>query len=113
MKTLTFNVPDTFDVPTERQALARSWYQTGKLSVSQAAEVAGLNVSVFLALAEPRTASDRQLQQLARPIIASYNLEALKKSHSYKGLDWGQLDQLADTIAIDDETVELLAQLQA
>ena len=111
MKTLTINVPDSFDVNQERQFLARNWYQAGKLSAAQAAEVAGLNVSVFLTLAEPQTGTDRLLQQMARPVTASYNLEALKREKQYRGINWKQLDKLADTLAIQEDTADLLAQL--
>lgn len=111
MKTLTINVPDSLDVNQERQFLARNWYQSGKLSAAQAAEVAGLSVSVFLALAEPQSVTDRLLQQMARPVSAHYDLEALKRDKQYGGLNWNKLDQLADAIGLQEDSVDLLAQL--
>ncbi len=52
MKTLTLNVPDNLDVDNKDLAMlvATSLYQQGKLSLGQAAEVAGLSKRTFAEL---------------------------------------------------------------
>ncbi len=52
MKTLTLNVPDNLDVDNKELAMlvATSLYQQGKLSLGQAAEVAGLSKRTFAEL---------------------------------------------------------------
>ena len=52
MKTLTLNVPDTLDVSNKELAMLVSTqlYEQGKLSLGQAAEVAGLTKRTFAEL---------------------------------------------------------------
>ena len=52
MKTLTLNVPDDLDVNNKDLAMlvATSLYEQGKLSLGQAAEVAGLSKRTFAEL---------------------------------------------------------------
>ena len=52
MKTLTLNVPDNLDVDNKDLAMlvATSLYEKGKLSLGQAAEVAGLSKRTFAEL---------------------------------------------------------------
>ena len=52
MKTLTLNVPDNLDVDNNDLAMlvATSLYEQGKLSLGQAAEVAGLSKRTFAEL---------------------------------------------------------------
>ena len=52
MKTLTFNVPDNLDVDNKDIAMlvATRLYEQGKLSLGQAAEVAGLTKRTFAEL---------------------------------------------------------------
>jgi predicted HTH domain antitoxin len=52
MKTLTLNVPDTLDVDNNGLAMlvASRLYEQGKLSLGQAAEVAGLTKRTFAEL---------------------------------------------------------------
>ena len=52
MKTLTLNVPDNLDVDNKGLAMlvATSLYEQGKLSLGQAAEVAGLSKRTFAEL---------------------------------------------------------------
>lgn len=49
MKTLTFNVPDSFDLDEKEVAmiLAAKLYEQGKLSLGQAAELVGLSKRTF------------------------------------------------------------------
>ena len=50
MKTIQFNIPDTIDL-NEREAkmlLASRLYEKGKLSLGQAAELAGLSKRAFM-----------------------------------------------------------------
>jgi predicted HTH domain antitoxin len=52
MKTLTFNIPDTLDLDNKEAAmlLATRLYEQGRLSLGQAAEVAGLTKRTFAEL---------------------------------------------------------------
>ena len=52
MKTLTLNIPDSLDVDNRDLAMLVSTrlYEQGKLSLGQAAEVAGLNKRTFAEL---------------------------------------------------------------
>ena len=52
MKTLTFNVPDSFDLDDKEVAmlLATKLYEQGKLSLGQAAELVGLSKRTFAEL---------------------------------------------------------------
>jgi len=52
MKTLTLNVPDTLDVDNKELAMlvAAKLYEQGKLSLGQAAELAGLTKRAFAEL---------------------------------------------------------------
>ncbi len=52
MKTLTINIPDTLDVSNKDIAMliATRFYEQGKLSLGQAAEVAGLTKRTFAEL---------------------------------------------------------------
>jgi predicted HTH domain antitoxin len=52
MKTLTLNIPDTLDVDNNHIAMlvASRLYEQGKLSLGQAAEVAGLTKRTFAEL---------------------------------------------------------------
>ena len=52
MKTLTLNFPDTIDIDNNEVAMlvAARLYEQGKLSLGQAAEVAGLTKRVFAEL---------------------------------------------------------------
>ena len=52
MKTLTINVPDNLDVDNRDLAMlvSTSLYEQGKLSIGQAAEVAGLTKRTFAEL---------------------------------------------------------------
>ena len=52
MKTLTLNVPDTLDLDAHGLAMlvASRLYEQGRLSLGQAAEVAGLSKRVFAEL---------------------------------------------------------------
>jgi predicted HTH domain antitoxin len=52
MKTLTFNVPDSFDLDDREVAmlLATKLYEQGKLSLGQAAELVGLTKRTFAEL---------------------------------------------------------------
>jgi predicted HTH domain antitoxin len=52
MKTLTINVPDTLDVDDRELAMlvATRLYEQGRLSLGQAAEVAGLSKRTFAEL---------------------------------------------------------------
>ncbi len=52
MRTLTLNVPDTLDVDNSELAMlvASKLYEQGKLSLGQAAEVAGLSKRTFAEL---------------------------------------------------------------
>jgi predicted HTH domain antitoxin len=52
MKTLTFNVPDSFDLDDQEVAmlLATKLYEQGKLSLGQAAELVGLTKRTFAEL---------------------------------------------------------------
>jgi predicted HTH domain antitoxin len=52
MKTLTLNVPDNLDLDNQDLAMlvASSLYEQGKLSLGQAAEVAGLSKRTFAEL---------------------------------------------------------------
>jgi len=54
MKTLTFNVPDSFDLDDKEVAmlLATKLYEQGKLSLGQAAELVGLSKRTFAELLE-------------------------------------------------------------
>ena len=49
MKTLTFNLPDNFDLDDKEVAMivATRLYENGKLSLGQAAELAGMNKRMF------------------------------------------------------------------
>jgi predicted HTH domain antitoxin len=50
MKTITINIPDTidFDDKDALMTIASSMYQKGKLSLGQAAELAGLSKQAFM-----------------------------------------------------------------
>lgn len=50
MKTITINIPDTvdFDDKDALMTIASSMYQKGKLSLGQAAELAGLSKHAFM-----------------------------------------------------------------
>ena len=111
MKTLTITIPDTLDINQERQLIAANWYKAGKLTAAQAAQIAGLQVAAFLAIAEPQTSSDRMLQKIARPIAERYNLETLKQDKKYTGLNWSKLDHLAESITIKEPIEQLIAQI--
>ncbi len=52
MKTLTLNIPDTVDLDNKDLAMlvAAKFYEQGKLSLGQAAEVAGLTKRTFAEL---------------------------------------------------------------
>jgi predicted HTH domain antitoxin len=52
MKLLTLSVPDTLDIDNQEMAMivATSLYEQGKLSLGQAAEVAGLTKRAFTEL---------------------------------------------------------------
>ena len=52
MKTLTINIPDTLDVSERELAMlvATRLYEQGKLSLGQAAEIAGLTKRTFAKL---------------------------------------------------------------
>ena len=52
MKTITINIPDNFDTDSKYLAmiLASSLYEKGKLSLGQAADVAGLTKRTFIEL---------------------------------------------------------------
>ena len=52
MKTLTINLPDKFDLSPKETAtlLAAKLYETGKLSLGQAAELAGYSKKTFMEL---------------------------------------------------------------
>ncbi|MEP7128654.1 MAG: UPF0175 family protein [Chitinophagales bacterium] len=52
MKTLTFNVPDSFELDNNEVAmlLATKLYEEGKLSLGQAAELVGLTKRTFAEL---------------------------------------------------------------
>ena len=52
MKTLTINIPDNLDVDNRELAMlvATSLYEQGKLSLGQAAEIAGLTKRTFAEL---------------------------------------------------------------
>ncbi|WP_300604306.1 UPF0175 family protein [Niabella sp.] len=52
MKVLTLNIPDNVDVDNQQLAMlvASRLYETGKLSLGQAAEVAGLTKRTFAEL---------------------------------------------------------------
>jgi hypothetical protein len=111
MKTLTINLPDSIDINQERQFLAIDWYRLGKLSAVQAADVAGVSVSIFLSIAEPLTKEDQLLKKMVRPVVKDFDKTALEQASRQKKLDWGKLDQLADQVSIDGDTEELLAQI--
>ena len=52
MKSLTINVPDSFDLTTKEvvTALAAQLYEMGELSLGQAAELAGYSKKTFMEL---------------------------------------------------------------
>ena len=52
MKTLTFNIPDSFDMDDTEVAMliATKLYEQGKLTLGQAAELAGLTKPTFAEL---------------------------------------------------------------
>ena len=52
MKTLTLNIPDNIDLDNKEAAmlLATKLYEQGKLSLGQAAELAGYNKRAFMEL---------------------------------------------------------------
>ena len=52
MKTVTLNIPDTVDINNEEIAMliASKLYEQGRLSIGQAAEVAGLSKRTFAEL---------------------------------------------------------------
>jgi predicted HTH domain antitoxin len=52
MKTVTFNLPDTFDIDDKEitMILATRLYEEGKLSLGQAAELVGLTKRTFMEL---------------------------------------------------------------
>ncbi len=52
MKTLTFNIPDTWDLDDKEVAmmLAATLYEQGKLSLGQSAELVGLTKRTFAEL---------------------------------------------------------------
>ena len=52
MKTITFNIPDTVDIDKNEAAMlfASKLYEKGKLSLGQAADLAGLSKRVFMEL---------------------------------------------------------------
>ena len=52
MKTVTLNIPDTLDIDNKEVAMleASQLYEQGKLSLGQAAEVAGLTKRTFAEL---------------------------------------------------------------
>ena len=52
MKTLTFNIPDTFDLDDNEvgMLLASRLYEQGKLSLGQAAELVGMTKRTFAEL---------------------------------------------------------------
>ena len=52
MKTIIFNLPDTVDIDDNEASMlfASSLYEKGKLSLGQAAELAGLSKRVFIEL---------------------------------------------------------------
>lgn len=52
MKTLTINLPDKFDLTPKETVtiLAAKLYETGKLSLGQAAELAGYSKKTFMEL---------------------------------------------------------------
>lgn len=49
MKTLTFNLPDNFDIDDKEitMLVATHLYELGKLSLGQAAELVGMNKRIF------------------------------------------------------------------
>ena len=52
MKTITFNIPDTVDIDKNEASMlfASKLYEKGKLSLGQAADLAGLSKRVFMEL---------------------------------------------------------------
>jgi predicted HTH domain antitoxin len=50
MKTLTLNIPDTLDLDEKeaKTSMAANLYQMGKLSIGQAAELAGYSKRAFM-----------------------------------------------------------------
>ena len=52
MKTIVFNLPDTFDLNNNEATIlfASALYEKGKLSLGQAAETAGLSKKTFMEL---------------------------------------------------------------
>jgi len=52
MKTIVFNIPDTVDLDNNEASMlfASTLYEKGKLSLGQAAELAGLSKRVFMEL---------------------------------------------------------------
>ena len=52
MKTLTINIPDTADIDDKeaRMSLASKLYERGKLTLGQAAELAGYSKETFMEL---------------------------------------------------------------
>ena len=79
MKTLTIDVPDSLDLNQELQFIATNWYKSGKITVAQAANIAGLNVTAFILLAEPRTKTDQLVQKMAKAAPKTYDLSAIKQ----------------------------------
>lgn len=111
MKTLTIDIPDSLDVNQERQFIATNWYKAGKLTATQAAHIAGLNVAAFLSLAEPSTKTDQLVQKMARLGPETYDLDVIKRQRQYKNLNWKNLDQLAEQINLEEPIHELIAQI--
>ncbi|MFO7445868.1 MAG: UPF0175 family protein [Ignavibacteriaceae bacterium] len=50
MKKISFNIPDTIDNTEASMLFASKLYESGKLSLGQAAEVAGLSKRTFMEL---------------------------------------------------------------
>lgn len=111
MKTLTINIPDSLDISQERQFIAEIWYKSGKITAAQAAHITGSTIGAFLALAEPQTQPDRFIQQMARPIPESFNLDAIKRQKNYQGLNWQHLDHLAEQLNLDESIDDLSVQI--
>ena len=111
MKTLTIDIPDSLDVNQERQFIAANWYKAGKITVTQAAHIAGLNVAAFLLLANPKTKTDQLIQKMARVVPETYDLSVIKRQKQYEGLNWENLDRLAEQINLEEPIYELIAQI--
>jgi predicted HTH domain antitoxin len=77
MKTLTLSVPDNFEIDNKEALLmiASKMYEQGKLSLGQAADVAGLTKKAFIEILNNYNISILKLAQLR--LCINYTLQSI------------------------------------